>query len=404
MSEPKNPVFLTTQLRHALFYAIIVAGAGASLPFIPVWFKSKGMGAGEISVILALPHLLRAVTGPLIGVWADRFKIYRTPMVILGVCGAVTYAFIWPAAGLPPALRFWAFLLFWTLGFSFTSFVSPLIDAMNIQLARREGFNYGIPRAAGSAAFIIANVMVGKSLMSMSSDTIIIWVIAAMASSAVAAQFILEPHIRIDHEIEQTVATQSTLQRVKILIQAPGFLVLMLAVGLIQASHAFYYAYSTLIWTGRGISAEACGYLWALAVVAEIIFMSLGAGFRHRIGPWWLLISGGVVAALRWGIMMTAPPLWVLWPLQIGHAFSFAATYMAGLELVHRLTPKGHEGFGQTVHAAYANGVLMGLFTLLSGVVYLAFGTQGYGAMALMAGLGLLMAFRLLALSKAANL
>jgi PPP family 3-phenylpropionic acid transporter len=87
--------------------------------------------------------------------------------------------------------------------------------------------------------------------------------------------------------------------------------------------------------------------------------------------------------------MAFSPPLWALYPLQCLHALSFAATYLAGLELVHRLSPKGYESLGQTVNAAYANGVMMGMGTIVSGAIYTVFAAKGYGVMAGVAGLGL---------------
>ncbi len=171
-----------------------------------------------------------------------------------------------------------------------------------------------------------------------------------------------------------------------------GFLWLLIAVGCLQASHSFYYAFSTIIWKAHGLSSSTCGYLWAVGVVAEVAFMWLGEGIRRKIGPWRMLVIAGVFAVVRWGLMAGSPPLWALYSLQCLHALSFAATYLAGLELVQRLSPKGFESLGQTVNAAYANGVMMGMGTLASGVIYTAFAVKGYGVMAAIAGLGLLSA------------
>lgn len=69
---------LTTLRRQAIFYALAYAGTGASLPFMPLWLKTHGMTAGQIGLILAAPLLLRALSGPVSGLWADSFRLYRT--------------------------------------------------------------------------------------------------------------------------------------------------------------------------------------------------------------------------------------------------------------------------------------------------------------------------------------
>ena len=45
----------------------------------------------------------------------------------------------------------------------------------------------------------------------------------------------------------------------------------MIAVGLIQGSHAAYYVYSTIYWTSIGISVSQTSLLWGIGVLAEIV-------------------------------------------------------------------------------------------------------------------------------------
>ena len=381
---------LTTPLRQAVFYVLLFAGTGASLPFMPLWLKAHGMTAGQIGLILAMPLLLRAVTGPLSGVWADRFTLYRTPIIILAAGGAVFYALIHAGTALPP-VRFALYLILFTIGFSCMNSTSPLIDAMTLQLARRQAFAYALPRAAGSAAFIATNIILGFLLLFLPSDTILVWMIAAAAATALGARFLLAPDARHDAPHADQ-PRDSGLTRVLFLMRNKGFVALVIAVGCMQAAHSFYYAFSTIIWKDRGLSSSTCGYLWATGVASEIAFMAFGEGLRRRLGPWRLLILAGVCGVVRWSAMMMVPPVWQLWPLQMLHAMTFAATYLAGLDLVHRLTPKGYEGLAQTLNAAYTSGVMLGIGTLASGGVFAAFGSRGYGLMAGIALVGLLTA------------
>jgi MFS transporter, PPP family, 3-phenylpropionic acid transporter len=388
---------LNPQMRLSILYALLLTGAGASLPFMPVWFKDNGMSPEEIAIILAVPHLMRAISGPLIGIWADRFSSLKSPIIILGLLGGLFYASLWPGEDYG-AMRFFAFLALWTLGYSCSSFVNPLMDSLNLRLSRVSGFNYGFPRAMGSVAFVVANIVVGAAIVIWNSQVILIFVAGSMIIAAIGAKLFLseetkKPSLEIKSIPKIEPQTRSALKgKLKSVIMAKGFIALILAIGLLQASHSFYYAYSTIIWKQQGFSEVLCGLLWATGVAAEIGFMIFGARFRHDLGPWRLLVLAAVVSVTRWVIMIMGPPLFVVFLLQIGHLFTFAAVYMAGLEIVPKLLPPQLETLGQTIHASYANGVFMGLGTLFSGWAFGVFADKGYAMMALLSLTGLLIA------------
>ncbi len=392
--------FVSTPLRQATFYVLLFMTTGATLPFLPVWFKAQGMSAEQIGIILAVPLLLRSVTGPLSGLWADKFTLYRTPLIILSIGAACCYALMGLGHVYGP-WRFFAFVGLYTCGFTCQTSLSPMLDSMTLQLSRSYDFRYAVPRAVGSAAFVAADVGLGYVLLVAPPDVILIWAITAICLMVIGGRFILPPEPRQDlRHLKTNQQIVPGWQRIKVLMGNQGLFWLLLAVGCMQSAHSFFYAFSTLIWKARGLSSSDCGYLWAVGVVAEVGFMMWGERFRRRMGPWRMLILAGVMSLIRWGAMMAGPPVWVLWPLQALHAFTFAATYFAGLELVHRLAPKGYEGLAQTINAAYANGVMMGLGTIVSGVVFEHFGPRGYGLMVVVALVGLGSALRLYSLRK----
>jgi PPP family 3-phenylpropionic acid transporter len=150
-----------------------------------------------------------------------------------------------------------------------------------------------------------------------------------------------------------------------------------------------------LLWKQQGISPGVVGLLWAWGVVAEIVFLWFLEPWRRRLGPWGLLAAGGAGAAVRWTAFAFSPSLWLLWPLQLLHGLSFAASYMGGLRLVERLSPPDSVSAAQTLSSALSAGVLIGLATIFSGALYDRYGALGYLAMSAMAVLGLIGAWRL---------
>ncbi|MEM9966031.1 MAG: MFS transporter, partial [Asticcacaulis sp.] len=219
-------------------------------------------------------------------------------------------------------------------------------------------------------------------------DLILIWIIMAAALTALVARFILPAAPRVEAAPEVSAPTTSGWTRVKVLARNSNFIWLMIALGCIQAAHAFYYGFSSLIWKGEGYDGLSIGYLWATGVSTEVLMLAFGLRMRRRFGAWNLLLVAGGFSVLRWAAMAFSPPMWMLWPLQMLHALSFAACYLAGLELTRKFAPEGYQNLAQTISAAYVMGVMMGLATLAAGPVYDVLGARGYGVMALMAAVG----------------
>ena len=85
----------------------------------------------------------------------------------------------------------------------------------------------------------------------------------------------------------------------------------------------------------------------------------------------------------------------MLFPLQTLHVLSYAATFLASLRLVERLSTPRNASAAQSINSALSGGVLAGLATMASGPLFDRFGPQGYLLMAAMCAAGLIGAVRL---------
>lgn len=375
--------------RMALQYALLFGASGVTLPFAGLWFRAEGWSGAEIGALLAMPMLGRVVTGPLIAVWADGFRQRRTAIALLGLVMAAGYG----GAGLAEGFVLRALL--WFVGATAAAALIPLSDVLTLKLARREGFPFSLPRGCGSAAFVAANVTMGALLMRAPADVVIVWITTAALLIALAAWRWLPPE-----PVSEGGAAPTGRQRfagLGRLVADPVFMTAVLAVGAVQAAHGFYYGFSAIAWKAQGIPEGMTGVLWAFSVVVEIGFMWLVEPWRRRAGlsAWSLLMLGAVAAVVRWILMALAPPLWALWPLQSLHALTFAATYLAGVEIVERLSPPDSHTAAQTLSSVLSAGLLIGLATAASGPLYDRFGLSGYLAMAVLAGAGGLAAMAL---------
>src|SRR6185369_2927925 len=124
---------MSTPVRLGLFYGAIFIGTGASSPYFPVWFADRGMSGAQIGLILSLPMLARAFTAPLLAVWADSFRLRRTPLILLAAAVTGLYA----CMAFPGGFAWWAVV--WFAASSMYTTLSPLADVIVLARARRDG-------------------------------------------------------------------------------------------------------------------------------------------------------------------------------------------------------------------------------------------------------------------------
>lgn len=375
-------MWMSSAPRTALQYILLFGTSGVTLPFAGLWFRSQGMSGAEIGALLALPMFGRIVSGPLLAVWADGFRLRRTAIALLGLAMAVGYG----AAGLVD--NFYVRALCWFVGATAAAALIPLSDVLTLRLSRRENYPFSLPRGCGSLAFVVANIGMGALLTIMSADIIIVWIVSSSALIALTAWLCLpaEP-VQLDGVQISKLARFQGLGR---LAKNRTFVCAILGIGAVQAAHGFYYGFSAIAWKAQGISESMTGLLWAFAVAVEIGFMWVVEPWRKRkgFGAFPLLMVGVTAAVIRWLLMALEPSFWWLWPLQAMHALTFAATYLAGVEIVEALSPPQDHTAAQTLSSVVAAGFLIGLATAVSGQLYDAYGAQGYMAMAVLAALG----------------
>jgi PPP family 3-phenylpropionic acid transporter len=374
-------------LRLGLFYGAIFVGVGVSSPYLPVWFAHHGLTGAQIGLVLSMPALARAVTAPLLGVWADSFRLRRTALILMAAATTGLYALM----ALPWGFAWWAVV--WFAAASMYTTLSPLADVITLRRARLDGFNFGWPRGIGSAAFIVGNVGMGAILTRGSPELVLVWMVAAAALTAMAGRWLLPPDPV--HEEGPARPFAERFSGLTDLLKDRDFMTAVLAAGLIQSAHAFYYGFSTLTWKREGIPEVLTGILWATGVTAEIGFLWFLEPFRRRVGPRNLLLLGGLAAIGRWTALAYSPPLWALFPLQTLHALSYAATFLASLQLVERLSTPRNASAAQTINSALSGGVIAGLATMASGPLFDQVGAKGYLLMSAMCVVGVVGSLRL---------
>jgi len=366
-------------LRFALYYAAFYAVLGAYLPYMPVWFESRGLPPEWIGAAAAAGMAGRVLAAPLGALWSDRAADRRGP--ILAFAAAALLIFLAHAPAREPAL---ILVLAGLAGAAFTGAI-PLTDAFAAREARRGRFAFGPARATGSAAFIIGNLGAGAWISSAGGAAALYWILI-FAALAVGAAALLPRGER--PAARPTPSSGGDPAGFSALLGA-GLPLAFAASALIQGAHAFYYGFSAVAWTAQGIAAGWVGALWSTGVAAEIALFAVSARLFRGWSPAALMVLGGCGAVARWLLLSLAPPLVLLFPLQTLHALSFAAAYLGFLRYATDNAPENMAATAQAVNSALSGGLVLAAGTLVSGWAYARFGAGGFALMAAPAGVGL---------------
>jgi PPP family 3-phenylpropionic acid transporter len=167
--------------------------------------------------------------------------------------------------------------------------------------------------------------------------------------------------------------------------RSPEFLAVAAAASLIQASHALYYGFSTVDWTGKGISSATVGFLWALGVITEIVLFALSGRFAFNAMT--LMAMGAAGAVIRWIAMAFDPPMALLPFVQCLHALSFGATHLGAIQFVARAAGDKKAAAAQ---GDFATILAIGgaAAAAASGLLYEQLGDRAYAVMVALAALG----------------
>lgn len=359
--------------RLAMVYAGLFVAMGIQLPFLPVWFSAKGLDSPTIGVVLASATAARLIVVPLATHATDRLGQLKPAIVLAALAACAGYAAL--AFGDGAVTLF----VLYALASAAAATLLPLVETYAVRGLQLRQRAYGPVRLWASAAFIAGSLLAG-ALAPLMAPTDIVWIIVA----AYAGCCLLTPFLR---RLDLSRPRDAPGRAASSQLRATVVILAVIAASCVQASHAFYYAFSALEWKALGISSLSIGLLWAFGVAAEIALFAASARFPAWMAPTHLLLAGAVGGVVRWTAMAFDPPAVLLVPLQCLHGLSFGATHLGAVLLMAHAAPAGFAATAQGLLAT-ALGAAMALALVASGFLRPALGSGSYAAMALLACIG----------------
>lgn len=360
---------MPSQARFALLYTAQFAAIGVMLPFLPAVLAGHGLSPQEVGAVLAAGSAMRLVAAPLLGRAADAGGHPRLVLAAAALLAAAT------ATGFALAQAFLALLLVNLLHSLCMAPVIPLGDSLAIQAARRQGFDYGRVRSAGSISFIAAAAVAGQAV-GWGGPVAAVWLFALCLAATALAAMLLEaaPDDRGGTRRRGAGGFRGPFRD-------PAFAWVLPLSALIQGSHALYYGFATIHWQAAGLSAAVIGLLWAEGVVAEVALFLWGRRLADRLGAPGLAALAAAAGVVRWAVTAETSWLPALALVQLLHGATFGAMHLAAMRVLSRQPPE-RAATAQTLHASLGGGLASGLLMLAAGPLYAAAGAGGFWVMA----------------------
>lgn len=137
-----------------LAYVTLFAGVAATAPFLPIYFRSLGIGLGTIALLGALLAGAGLLGSPLWGAIADRLRSTNLVLPAAALMAALAGTLL-AFAGWPALI---AVVLLLGIG---SSGVGPILDTRALETVGDDRHRYGRLRVWGSASFVATAIAVG---------------------------------------------------------------------------------------------------------------------------------------------------------------------------------------------------------------------------------------------------
>lgn len=351
---------------------------GVFMPFFPTWLKEQHYGTETIGILMASAYIFRFLGSMLFTRMIKRPPQLLTALRYLAWVSCAIMLFISVSAKNFPllCLGLWLFSLVNSAGI-------PLSDTLATTWQFQVKLDYGRVRLIGSLAFAVGVTLFGNMIGILGEQSIIWFVIALLFCYALVQMFppsLMPANAQENHD---TSLPSPTLWQ---LFKQPNIRRIIIAVALIQGSHAGYYVYSVIYWTHLGLALQGTSVLWGLSVLIEVVFFF----FASRLFKNWsvrnLFYFSAIVATVRWACFPYAQTFAEILPLQALHALSFALNHFA---MVRYIASQPHQSIAnlQGLYNAIAGCAGVALLSLLSGWLYPISPTATFLAMAGFAGL-----------------
>jgi PPP family 3-phenylpropionic acid transporter len=347
--------------------------------FMPLWLKKTGVPAAEIGILLSIPLILRLLTVAPFSAWAGHRGRVRDAITATGLLSAMLILLL---LGKPD----YATRIAIVIAFSLVWDQLPVLaDAYAGMAVRSHRIDFGQVRVWGSIAVVGSTATAGWVIGAIGLESLPVLISILLLLPAIASPFLPSDRLMAAAETGP-VGKWRDLLRDRQLMRA------LVAATLIIGSHGMLTNFAVIQWNEQGLSTGMIGTLQAVAISVEIAGFLFGGKLLGSRDPALLIRIAAPVAVLRWAVMATNPGLAVLFAVQLLNGVTSTGAILGAMLVVAQRVPVQLTATAQALNAVLL-GVVLAVVTFGSGLLWAHGALAAYGAMAMLASLGGLLAW-----------
>jgi len=336
-----------------LFYLAYYAATAALLPFLPLYYQSRGLQGSRIGLLAAVPPVLAVVGGTLWGALADSSHRHRL-VLMLAVGGSGVSALLVARAGT------FAWLVPAVIGLAaFLAPIPSLADHAVLQLLGERGDRYGRVRLWGAVGWGVSAPLAGllverTNLTSAFGLFTFLMLVLLLATAALPMA---------------TRPAGGRRNSLGALLRRPGWTYFLLVAFVGGSSLGFAHHYLFLYMDAVGVDPTSMGMALSAATLSELAFFYWTDRLIRRWGVLRLLLLGTALGGVRLLLYAVTEAPWLILAIQLLHGPAFAMMWAAGVTAAHRLAPPGAGATAQGAFAGVNFGLAGGAGALIGGVL-----------------------------------
>ena len=353
---------------------MVFTAVGAYVPYLPLYYRSLGLGLGEIGAILALGAFIGLLAAPLWGALSDRRR--GSPWVLLaGIAVAITGAGI-----LALSVASWTIFVGAALFGAGLAGTIPILDARALEASGPNRSTYGPLRAWGSMSYVVSTVATGAAIEAWGIRVLFVVVVAALVATAFVGVSLRSPATR---SVDLVV---NPLWNAGRLFGPRGLGLFLVGAFLSWLAMSSVLTFTPLRFAELGAGATIVGLGGAIAASIEVPTMLGFPKLAARFGPERLLIAGVVFIAARAVVAQLATEPTILLAASVFGGAGFALFFVGGVTYVSRRVPRELAATAQGIFQGLANSLSQVTAALAGGAVAAAFGIQGLFGVSIVLG------------------
>ncbi len=338
----------------SLYFTVFIL-VSLNTVYMPVWlYEVINLNTQQIGLLIGSVGFLKVFSNFFI---TKNIRTFRAKKVILALitflifCSFITLSLKKNIdISLAVYLSFFILLIF--------SPLLPIIENINTSLNNNFYKSYGKLRISGSLAFCLGVFLIGFLLDELGTNSFpVLYIFFSFF-------FLMSIFLIPGKEKRKKNKYKSNIIK---LLKNKKFLLITLTCGLVLASHAMYYSFSSIYWRNFKLSLYQIGFLWFWGVLSEIIFFLTIDKIKIQKIFFQAIIFVGIISSLRWVLTYFFSNFFLLVLVQSLHAFTFGLSYYLVIYYIYTYISENNKLVAISLYHALSSGTMMTILTIFAG-------------------------------------